>query len=542
MKQCLILLVLLVLVLGSNAQYVYTIKADSVKLTACDSTELIIENHTQGVPGFLFNTGNGRTIFKRGLVRINDSMYLIGADTLKTTAPNFWALTGNAGTGDAVNFVGTTDNAPINFRINNVNAGRIDSVNAQVALGYRAGNWNGGGTSNVAIGHQALQSNQSAENTAVGANALAANTDGFDNVAIGISSMASAPNTFGNTAVGAYSMSGTSSSAGNNTAVGFLTLGSNQNENNTAIGAWCLSSNTTGTNNIGLGYNSLAANDVGSENVSLGTSSMLSNTSGGGNCAIGSRSLQFNLTGGGNVAIGYAAMENSNGANNNIAIGTDALDAEQGHDNIGIGSSVGLEFAGGSNNIFIGNNTFGRDTYGVPGWSYSGSNNTFIGGNIENFPNTSFNNYIILADGVGNRRLNIDGNGNVMFNTTTPLAKNTFTGTGYFTDTLTAKALVLTNGSWPDYVFDSAYRLPPLSSLEKYVKEYHHLPGITPAKEVKSKGIELGSNQAALLKKIEELTLYAIDQQKQLADQKEEINTLKKQMEKLEQFIHAKNP
>lgn len=65
------------------AQYVYTIKADSVKITNCDSAELIIENHTQGVPGFLYNTGRGRTIFKRALTRLNDSIYLIGADTLK---------------------------------------------------------------------------------------------------------------------------------------------------------------------------------------------------------------------------------------------------------------------------------------------------------------------------------------------------------------------------------------------------------------------------------------------------------------------------
>ena len=63
-------------------QYVYTIKADSVKITNCDSAELIVENHTQVVPGFLYNTGNGRTIFKHGLIKLNDSQYVSGADTL----------------------------------------------------------------------------------------------------------------------------------------------------------------------------------------------------------------------------------------------------------------------------------------------------------------------------------------------------------------------------------------------------------------------------------------------------------------------------
>ena len=76
------LYVLLFLATQLQAQIVYTIKADSVKLTGCDSSELIIENHTQGVPGFLFNTGRGRTQFTRGLIKLNDSLYLIGADTL----------------------------------------------------------------------------------------------------------------------------------------------------------------------------------------------------------------------------------------------------------------------------------------------------------------------------------------------------------------------------------------------------------------------------------------------------------------------------
>ena len=83
MKPTLILLITLLSSQALFSQYVYTIKADSVKITNCDSAELIIENHTQGVPGFLYNTGNGRTIFKRALTKISDSIYLIGSDTLK---------------------------------------------------------------------------------------------------------------------------------------------------------------------------------------------------------------------------------------------------------------------------------------------------------------------------------------------------------------------------------------------------------------------------------------------------------------------------
>lgn len=86
MKPALLLLTLLVS-LASHAQYTYTIKADSVKLTgvSCDSSELILQNHTQAVPGFLFNTGSGRTVFQRGLVKLSNTLYLIGADTLRTS-------------------------------------------------------------------------------------------------------------------------------------------------------------------------------------------------------------------------------------------------------------------------------------------------------------------------------------------------------------------------------------------------------------------------------------------------------------------------
>jgi hypothetical protein len=63
-----------------SAQYTYTITADSVKLVGADSSELIIGNHTRAVPGFLFNTGDERTVFQHALVKICDSSYLVGSD------------------------------------------------------------------------------------------------------------------------------------------------------------------------------------------------------------------------------------------------------------------------------------------------------------------------------------------------------------------------------------------------------------------------------------------------------------------------------
>jgi hypothetical protein len=85
---------------------------------------------------------------------------------------------------------------------------------------------------------------------------------------------------------------------------------------------------------------------------------------------------------------------------------------------------------------------------------------------------------------------------------------------------ITTKKLIVTQLGWSDYVFEENYNLRPLSSLECFIKQNKHLPGVPSAKEVAEDGLSVGDNQALLLKKIEELTLYLIQQQK-------EINSLK---------------
>ncbi len=69
---------------------------------------------------------------------------------------------------------------------------------------------------------------------------------------------------------------------------------------------------------------------------------------------------------------------------------------------------------------------------------------------------------------------------------------------------------------WPDYVFESDYKPISLESLEKYILKYKHLPEIPSTADVKLDGVDLVGMNAALLKKIEELTLYTIDLQKQI--------------------------
>ncbi|MEP3387834.1 MAG: hypothetical protein ABJO02_06585 [Reichenbachiella sp.] len=84
---------------------------------------------------------------------------------------------------------------------------------------------------------------------------------------------------------------------------------------------------------------------------------------------------------------------------------------------------------------------------------------------------------------------------------------------------------------WPDYVFEDAYQLNKLDQVEKYIEENHHLPEIPSASEVAANGIDLVDMQAKLLQKIEELTLYVIEQNKQLEKQNKRIDSQQKEIE-----------
>jgi hypothetical protein len=69
---------------------------------------------------------------------------------------------------------------------------------------------------------------------------------------------------------------------------------------------------------------------------------------------------------------------------------------------------------------------------------------------------------------------------------------------------------------WSDYVFDKDYKLPALSQVKEYIDKNHHLPDMPSAKEVKDNGLNLGEMNAILTKKVEELTLYLIEQNKRI--------------------------
>ncbi|BDU51693.1 hypothetical protein [Haliovirga abyssi] len=142
-------------------------------------------------------------------------------------------------------------------------------------------------------------------------------------------------------------------------------------------------------------------------------------------------------------------------------------------------------------------------------------------------------------------RLFIKRSGEVGIGTTTPSAKLDVNGNAKIKGTLTTNEIIVTQTiaatdlrlsetPWADFVFEDNYKLRTLNEVAKFVKVNKHLPDIPSEKEVKSKGVSVGDMQAKLLQKIEELTLYMIEQDKKNIEQTKEINMLKNKIKNLE--------
>jgi hypothetical protein len=86
---------------------------------------------------------------------------------------------------------------------------------------------------------------------------------------------------------------------------------------------------------------------------------------------------------------------------------------------------------------------------------------------------------------------------------------------------------IVVNTVGADFVFDDDYNLRSLSEVETFIKQNRHLPDIPTAKEVEENGVSLGEMQSKLLQKIEELTLYLVEQGKSIEELKEENASLK---------------
>ena len=284
-----------------------------------------------------------------------------------------WSILGNTGTSSSTNFLGTTDNQALSFRVNNLPSGKIEtSATANTAFGYQSSQ-NNTGTANTSFGSQTLQANTSGvNNTAFGSSSLKANLTGTSNTGIGASALLV-------------------STGSSNTAVGSFAMQSNVGgSNNAAVGNSALSNNVSGTGNTAVGSGALQSNSAGINNTAIGNGAFQISTGGNTNTAIGAFSLQSNNLGASNSGLGYGALGSTVAGNNNT----------------GLGYQSGLTNTSGGNNTFVG--------YQADATSSALTNATAVGYNAK----VASSNSLILG-GLGANTVNV-GIGNNVFDGTNP--------------------------------------------------------------------------------------------------------------------------
>ena len=144
--------------------------------------------------------------------------------------------------------------------------------------------------------------------------------------------------------------------------------------------------------------------------------------------------------------------------------------------------------------------------------------------------NGSFGAYLSSWDWGTNQWRNLvinAGGGNLGIGVTFPTHKLEVDGT------IRANEIIVDTGG-ADFVFEDDYALMSLEEVERYIEEHGHLPEIPSAAEVEADGLFLGEMQMKLLQKIEELTLYLIEQHQTLADLQEENALLSERLATLE--------
>ncbi|WP_052752887.1 hypothetical protein [Kordia zhangzhouensis] len=142
---------------------------------------------------------------------------------------------------------------------------------------------------------------------------------------------------------------------------------------------------------------------------------------------------------------------------------------------------------------------------GLNFWKPAGSNN--------------FGNYYMFLTDTGKVSIGLDPNAAGTYNGDFKL----YVSEGIMTEKV--KVTLRSSSDWSDYVFEDDYKLLPLEEVEAHIEKNGHLPNVPSAEEVAKEGIDLAKMDAKLLEKIEELTLYVIEQQKQIKELQEQLKT-----------------
>jgi len=593
----------------SGQKVIYTINADSTKLTGCDSNELIIENHTQNVPGFLFNTGNGRTVFKRGVVKLNDSLYVIGGDTLKSNA---WLQGGNRF--GALGILGTLDNNSMDLYTNNTqrmrltNLGRLligtttDNNRETIQLngsmytnGYISNflapsgttsgalrlRWGTGDGSYISFYKQANTDKRAyfatpADNRpfyifdSVGVTfattpKITIGTEtAFGNAKLSVQRVYTQPtldifnagrrltdtsavvdfavNSNGNVMVGGGTDNGykfqvmgankisfqptLSRSTDQILIGGYINTGDGQNvliSTANTTGGWNkLIVESNGNLGLGMGGTPWVVGWPAIRITSTGVVSMQTFVFGNTNGPLNSSALTMSVSNT-NEWTQFSGYPNGQ---NYYAFGTVLNGATAGNKRapLHIGADQ-LQFMTGplsdtQRAVITESGSFGLGTATPTAQLHTTGSVRFAG---------------LTQDSTQTRVLVSDASGNLYYRSASSLASNDILHSSLAVNgTITAKELRLSRQGWADYVFDSAHTLMPLKEVDGYIRVHRHLPGIPSAAEVARDGVAVGETQTALLKKIEELTLYTIQQDKKIDELSQKVDRLMEKIQSIE--------
>jgi hypothetical protein len=393
MKRLFFILVLFVVAENLMAQSVgigTTTPAASAQLEITSSNKgLLIPRITKTQKNAIASPATGLLVYQTGPDSTGFHYYTgTGWLWLEPVSTNAWKTKGNAGTDTAVNFIGTTDNMPLAFMVNNEKSGRIESsiVTANTFLGFRSGRFTTGNL-NTAIGNRSMAINTTgSSNVAIGAFSLTSNQTGSDNAAIGDSALNR--NLSGeNTAVGSRALANNTIGA-QNTSVGSRAGYSNTNGfENTSVGANALKENVTGILNTVVGANALSQSSLSNQNAVLGAEA-LTNRHAQQTTAIGQyagyRSSTTLNNVNSDVFIGFMAGINTLGDSSTF-IGNEAGSGSIGDNNVMLGLRSRFSSTG-SHNLVIGN---------YAGYGSSGNNSTHIGNYAGYFSNGS--NSVVLG-------------------------------------------------------------------------------------------------------------------------------------------------
>lgn len=270
-----------------------------------------------------------------------------------------------------------------------------------------------------------------------------------------------------------------------NTSIGNNAGNNSTGHSNTFLGA-SAGMNCSGNDNIGIGLNA-GAGSSGSQNIFIGTDSGLANGAGTNNVCLGFQA-GHEMAGSGNVIIGAGSGFSSE---------------ESGSNNVFIGQYAGANEPGKSNKLCINNGTASKDLI----WGdFAASQLKFHGKvGIGGDKTTAFGNFPSTAGSINISNYSLFVKGGI----------------------LAEEVRVTLQSTWADYVFLKGYKLPTLEEVEAQINEKGHLHNVPSAKEIKENGIDLAEMSKIQQEKIEELTLYLIEQNKINKAQSKEISELK---------------